>query len=157
MQRTGLPTWPSALACALVIAMVAIVAGYFVSASEADVPQYQRRAAYQAACKASADEISRLRLQSPITFVDDCLRPKVTPIYNKPGHLIVTRVVVVHIGRAAARRTYSALMDGGRIDAWRMIKVESAPNELSVVFSPTALAAIEQLAEGSRPRRDQSH
>ena len=93
MQRTGLPTWPSALACALVIAMVAIVAGYFVSASEADVPQYQRKAAYQAACKAAADEISRLRLQSPITFVDDCLRPKVTPIYNKPGHLIVTRVV----------------------------------------------------------------
>ena len=150
--------WPSALVCALVAAMVAIVAGYFVSAaSEADVPQYQRKAAYQAACKAAADEISRLRLQSPITFVDDCLRPKVTPIYNKPGHLIVTRVVDVQIGRAAARRTYSALMDGGRIDAWRMIKVESAPNELSVVFSPGALAAIEQLAEGSRPRRDQSH
>jgi hypothetical protein len=150
--------WPSALVCALVIAMVAIVASYFVSAaSEADVPQYQRRAAYQAACKAAADEISRLRLQSPIMFVDDCLRPKVTPIYNKPGHLIVTRVVEVQIGRATARRTYSALMDGGRIDAWRMIKVESAPNELSVVFSPGALATIEQLAEGSRPRRDQSH
>ena len=135
--------WPSALVCALVAAMVAIVAGYFVSAaSEADVPQYQRRAAYQAACKAAGDEISRLRLQSPITFVDYCLQPKVTPVYNKPGLLIVTRVLEVQIGRATARKTYSALMDGGGIDAWRMIKVESAPNELSVVFSP-ALAAIE--------------
>ncbi|MPZ33959.1 MAG: hypothetical protein GEV13_23710 [Rhodospirillales bacterium] len=149
---------PIARACALVAAVVAIVAGYFVSAtSEADVPQYQRRAASQAACEAAADEISRLRLMPPITFVDDCLRPKVTPVYNKPGHLIVTRVVEVRTGRTTARRTYSALMDGGRIDAWRMIRVELAPNELSVVYAPAALAAIEELAEGSRPGSNQSH
>ncbi len=109
------------------------------------------------ASSAAADEISRLRPQSPITFVDDCLRPKVMPVYNKPGRLIVIRVVEVQVGRATARKTYSALMDGGRIDAWRMIEVASAPIELSVVFSPAALATIEQLAEGSGPGSDQSH
>ena len=151
MQRTGLPVWQArrtTLACALGAAMVAIVACYFVSAGwEADVPQYQRRAASQAACEAAAVEISRLRLQSPIKFVDDCQQPKVTPLSNKPGYLIVTRVVEMKVGRGTARKTYSALMDGRRVDAWRMIQVESAPNELSVVLWPGALAQTNELAE----------
>jgi len=144
--------------CALLAAVLAFAAGYFASAaSEADLPQYQRRAASEAACKAAADEISRRRPQSAMRFVDDCLQPKVTPIYNKPGHLIVTRVVEMRIGRTTARRTYSALMDGGGIDGWHMIRVESAPNELSLVFAPAELTLIEELAEGSRPGSDQSH
>jgi len=131
VQRTGLPVWQarkSTLVFALVAAMVGVAACYLVSAeSEVGVPQYQRRAASEAACDASATEISRLRLQSTITFVDDCLEPKVTPAFNKPGHLIVTRVVEMQTRRGTARKAYSALMDGRRTDAWRLIQVESGP------------------------------
>ena len=157
MQGSGLPVWtPRAhvFVCALAVAVVvaALLASLFVwRASEAGVPQYQRKAASEAACKAAAAEISQLRLQSPMTFVDDCLRPKVTPVYNKPSHLIVTRVVEMQNGRTTVRKTYSALMDGGHIDHWRMIRVESAPNVLSVVLSPAAVAGSEELAQGSRP------
>jgi hypothetical protein len=145
VERTGLPIWQarkSTLVCALVAAMVGIVACYFVLAGwEADVPQYQRRAASEAACEAAAAEISRLRLQSPIKFVDDCLQPKVTPVSNEPGQVIVTRVVEVQIGRATtARKTYSALMDGRRADAWRMIQV-----------------GTDELAERPNPNLGQSH
>ena len=137
---------------ALAVAVAALLASHFVwSASETGVPQYQRRAASEAACKAAAAEISQLRLKSPMTFVDDCVRPKVTPVYNKPTHLIVTRVVEMQNGRTTVRKTYSALMDGGHIDHWRMIRVESAPNVLSVVLSPAAITGSEELAEGSRP------
>ena len=150
-----MPVWvPRAdlLVCVLAIVVGALLASHFVwRGSEADVPQYQRRAASEAACKAAAAEISQLRLKSPMTFVDDCLRPKVTPVYNKPSHLIVTRVAEVQNGRTTVRKTYSALMDGGHIDHWRMIRVESAPNVLSVVLSPSALAGSEELAERSRP------
>src|SRR4029453_7271460 len=77
--RTGLPIWQarkSTLVCALVAAIVGIVACYFVWAGwEADVPQYQRRAASEAACEAAAAEISRLRLQPPNKVVDDFLPP----------------------------------------------------------------------------------
>ena len=157
MQGSGLPVWmPRAhvFVCVLAVAVVvaALLASLFVwRGSEAGVPQYQRRAASEAACKAAAAEISQLRLKSPMTFVDDCLRPKVTPVYNKPSHLIVTRVVEMQNGRTTVRKTYSALMDGGHIDHWRMIKVELAPNVLSVVLSPAAVAGSEELAEGSRP------
>ncbi len=161
VQRTGLPLWQarkSTLTCGLVAAMVGVVACYFVSAGwEADVPQYQRRAASEAACEAAAAEISRLRLQSPIKFVDDCVQPKVTPVSNRPGHLIVTRVVEVQIGRATAKKTYSALMDGRRADAWHMIQVGSAPNELSVVLWPGSLAQTNELAERPSPNSSQSH
>lgn len=150
MHRTSLPIWqarPSTVVCALV-GIVAAGACVLVSAtSEANVPQYQRRAASEAACKEAAAGLLRLRLQSPITFADDCRRPRVTPLSNKPGLLIVTRVVDMQIGRATARRTYSALMDGRHIDAWRVMEVESAPNELSVVLSPLPLTATSELAE----------
>ena len=155
MQRSGLPVWSpraNVFVSVLAVAVAALLASPFVwRASEAGVPQYQRRAASEAACKAAAAEISQLRLHSPMTFVDDCLRPKVTPVYNKPGHLIVTRVVEMQNGRTTVRKTYSALMDGGHIDHWRMIQVESAPNVLSVVLSPAAVGGNEEVAEGSRP------
>lgn len=151
MQGSGLPVWtPKAhvSVCALAVVVAALLGSLFVwRASEAGVPQYQRRAASEAACKAAGAEISQLRLKSPMTFVDDCLRPKVTPVYNKPTHLIVTRVVEMQNGRTTVRKTYSALMDGGHIDHWRMIRVESAPNVLSVVLSPAAVAGSEELAE----------
>ena len=153
MQGSGLPVWtPRAhvfvFALAVAVVVAALLAGLFVwRASEAGVPQYQRRAASEAACRAAGAEISQLRLQSPMTFVDDCLRPKVTPVYNKPSHLIVTRVIEIQNGRTTVRKTYSALMDGGHIDHWRMIQVESAPNVLSVVLSPAAVAGSEELAE----------
>lgn len=157
MQRSGLPVWAPGVnvsMCALAVAVAAALTSHFVwRASEADVPQYQRRASSEAACKAAAVEISQLRLQLPMTFVDDCLRPKVTPVYNKPSHLIVTRVVEMQIGPTTVRKTYSALMDGGLVDHWRMIRVESAPNVLSVVVSPGAFAGSDDLAEGSRPDR----
>ena len=155
MQRSGLPVWSpraNVFVSVLAVAVAALLASPFVwRASEAGVPQYQRRAASEAACKAAAAEISQLRLHSPMTFVDDCLRPKITPVYNKPGHLIVTRVVEMQNGRTTVRKTYSALMDGGHIDHWRMIQVESAPNVLSVVLSPAAVGGNEEVAEGSRP------
>jgi hypothetical protein len=161
VQRSRLPVWtPRARVsvCALAVAVAALLASHFVwSASEAGVPQYQRREASEAACKAAGAEISQLRLKSPMTFVDDCLRPKVTPVYNKPTHLIVTRVVEMQNGRTTVRKTYSALMDGGHIDHWRMIRVESAPNVLSVVLSPAAVTGSEELAEGSRPGSGQGH
>lgn len=161
VQRTGLLIWQarkSTLTGGLVAAVVAVVACYFVPAGwEADVPQYQRRAASEAACEAAAAEISRLRPQSPIKFLDDCLQPKVTPVSNKPGHLIVTRVVEVRIAGATAKKTYSALMDGRRADAWHMIQVGSAPNELSVVLWPGSLAQTNEQAEHPSPNSSQSH
>ena len=135
MNRMSLCVWqskPSTLVCVLIAAIATAGAGLLVSTTaDTNVPQYQRRAAFQAACSEAAAELS-LPLHSPITFVDDCRRPKVTPISNKPGHLIVTRVVDVQIGHDAARRTYSALMDGRHAEAWHVIRVESAPNELSI-------------------------
>jgi hypothetical protein len=44
----------------------------------------------------------------------------------------VSRVVDLQIGHNTTRRTYSALMDGRHVDAWRMIGLELAPNELSI-------------------------
>ena len=81
-----------------------------------------------------------MRLQPTIKFVDDCVLPNVTPVFNEPGHLIVIRVVEVQVGRGTVqRKTYSSLMDGQSIDAWKMIQVQSAPNKLAVVISPHAL------------------
>jgi hypothetical protein len=146
----------STLVLAVVAATAGVVACYFVSTGwEADVPQYQRRAASEAACEAAAAEISRLRLQSPIKFVDDCVQPNVTAVSNEPGRVIVTRLVEVQIGRATARKTYSALMDGRRADAWHMIHVGSPPNDLSVVPWPGPPARTDELAE--HPNLRQSH
>jgi hypothetical protein len=156
-----LPIWQarkSTFVSAVVAAMAGVVACYFVSAGwEADVPQYQRRAASEAACEAAAAEISRLRLQSPIKFVDDCVQPNVTAVPNEPGHVIVTRLVEVRIGRATARKTYSALMDGRHTDAWHMIHVGSAPNELGVALSPGPPARTDELAEHPSRTLRQSH
>ena len=143
VHRVGMPIWrESTFVFALLTAVVA-TAFYFISrASEADVPQYQRATASEEACKAAGVEISKLRLQPTIKFVDDCVLPNVTPVFNEPGHLIVTRVVEVQVGRDAVRRkTYSVLMDGQRTDAWKMIQVQLAPNKLTVVISPYALAS----------------
>ena len=115
------------------------------------------RAAAEAACAASAIEISRLRLQSHITFVDDCRQPKVTPVFNRPGHVIVTRVVEIQTSRGTARKTYSALMDGRPTDAWRMVQVDSAPNELSVVYGQPSLAHSEEAQEPRSSPSLQSH
>ena len=61
-------------------------------------------------------------------------------MFDEPGRLIVTRVVEVKVGRSAVqRKTYSALMDGQRVDTWKMIQVQSAYNKLTVVTSPYAL------------------
>src|SRR2546423_7878308 len=94
VQRSGLflsKARVSAPVFAVVAAASALVVSYVVLAtSQATVPQYQRRDAAKEACKAAGDEISRLRLQSPLTFIDDCLQPKVTPVSSKPGYLIVT-------------------------------------------------------------------
>jgi hypothetical protein len=46
--------------------------------------------------------------------------------------LIVSRVVDMPIESDTTRRTYSLLMDGRHAEAWRMIGVEAAPNELSI-------------------------
>ena len=131
----SLRVWPpkrSTFACALVAAIATVGACWLlVGTSEAGVPQYQRRSAAQAACRDVAAELAR-RLDSPLTFVDDCRRPTVTPLSNRPGLLIVSRVVDVQIGRDTTRRTYSTLMDGRHPGAWRVIGVESAPNDLSI-------------------------
>ena len=148
----------SVLVSAVLGATAAVVAWYYVAGgSEAGVPHYQRRAAAEAACAASAIEISRLRLQSHITFVDDCLQPKVTPFFNRPGHVIVTRVVEIQTNRGTARKTYSALMDGRPTDAWRMVQVDSAPNELSVVYGQPSLAHSEEAQEPRSSPSLQSH
>ena len=151
-------TRKSTLVFALITALAGVVACYVVSGeSEAGVPQYQRRAASEAACDAAAIEISRLRLQSRITFVDDCLQPKVTPVVDKPGHLIVTRFVETQTGRGTVRKTYSALMDGRGTDAWHMVQVASAANDFSVVLRPLSLAWSDEPAERKSPNSPQSH
>src|ERR1044072_4153367 len=62
----------SVLVSAVLGATAAVVAWYYVAGgSEAGVPHYQRRAAAEAACAASAIEILRLRLPGHITVVDD--------------------------------------------------------------------------------------
>lgn len=149
MQGKGL--WQarnSLLVSTVLAAMIAIVTCYFVSGgSEARVPHHQRRAASEAACHAAAIEISRLRLHSAVRFVDDCRQPKVTPVFNKPGHVIVTRAVELQTNRGTARRTYSALMDGRRTDDWHMVQVESVPNELSLMFGPPPFARSDEQLE----------
>lgn len=158
---TNPPLWQARkdmLVSAVFGAMAGAAAWYFVAGgSEAGVPHYQRRAAAEAACEASGVEISRLRLQPHIAFVDDCLQPKVTPVLNKPGHVIVNRVVDVQTHRGTARKTYSALMDGRQTDAWRMVQVDSAPNELSVVYGPPSLAHSEEAQEHRSSPSPQSH
>jgi hypothetical protein len=143
---------PGTVACALLAAIgAATVAVLWSAASEADVPHYQRRAASEMACQAAADEIARLPMSSRIIFMDDCRRANVTPLTNKPGLVIVTRVIEEQRGQATARKTYSALMDGRRIDAWRTIKIAPAPNELSVVVSPDTPTLAQEVAEQPIP------
>jgi hypothetical protein len=158
---SGSPLWQARkniLVSAVFVATAAVVAWYFVSGgSEAGVPHHQRRAAAEEACDASGLEISRLRLQSHVTFVDDCLQPKVTPVFNKAGHVIVTRVVEIQTNRGTARKTYSALMDGRHTDAWRMVQVESAPNELSVILWPPSLAHSDEPREHRSSPSPHSH
>lgn len=129
--------------CALVTVACAIAVGLALSLlSEADVPLYQRRAAAEGACRDAAMALVRLHSPSGITFADDCRQPKVTPLSNRPGYLIVTRVAGAQAGDATAETTYSILMDGRHFDAWRLVEVRAAPNELSVVQTPPALSLI---------------
>lgn len=125
--------------CALVIAAAGIVAGFTLSvASEADMPLYQRRAAAEVACRDAGKAL--LQLHQGIAFADDCRQPRVTPLSNRPGYLIVTRVTGAPSGDTTAETTYSALMDGRSFDTWRLVDVRAAPNELSVVQAPPALS-----------------
>ena len=128
---------PTTLVCVVVAALSAIAAGFVLSfTSQADLPLYQRRGAFEAACRDAGDALLRLTGPSPVTFADDCRQPRVTPVFNRAGFLIVTRVVMAPKGEATVRRTYSLLMDGRQFDAWRMTEMEQAPNELSVVHAP---------------------
>lgn len=140
MLRRLLPAWsaaPSIFICGVVAALSVIAAGFALTfTSKADVPLYQRRGAFEAACRDAGDALLRLTWPSPVTFADDCRQPTVTPVFNRAGFVIVTRVVMAPKGEAAVRRTYSLLMDGRQVDAWRMIEMEQAPNELSVVHAP---------------------
>ena len=121
--------------------MSAVAASFALSfGSQADVPLYQRRGAFEAACKDAGDALLRLGLPSPVSFADDCRKPTATPLFNRSGFLIVTRVVNAQKGEATVRRTYSLLMDGRQFGAWRMIEMEQAPNELSVVQAPPLLS-----------------
>ena len=132
---------PTTFICVIVAALSAIAAGFALSfASQADVPLHQRRGAFEAACRDAGDALLRLTSPSPLTFADDCRQPKVTPVFNRAGFVIVTRVVMAPKGEATVRRTYSLLMDGRQVDAWRMTEMEQAPNELSVVQAPPLLS-----------------
>ena len=144
MHQRLLPPWlaaPPIFICGVVAALSVIAAGFALSfTSKADVPLYQRRGAFQAACRDAGDALLRLTWPSPVTFADDCRQPTVTPVFNRAGFLIVTRVVTASEGDATVRRTYSLLMDGRQFDAWRMTEMERAPNELSVVHAPPVLS-----------------
>lgn len=146
VQRTALIRWAtrrSTRVCALVIAAAGIVAGFTLSvSSEADMPLYQRRAAAEVACRDAGKAL--LRLHQGIAFADDCRQPRVTPLSNRPGYLVVTRVTGAPSGDRTAETTYSALMDGRSFDTWRLVDVRSAPNELSVVQAPPALSVIRE-------------
>ena len=136
-------------ACAVLAAVFAIVASIALSAAlKEEAPLYHRRAASKVACKDAANALLRQHhLPSGVTFADDCRQPKVTPVSNRPGYLIVTRVVHARAGDATADKTFSVLMDGRQFDAWRLVEVRSAPNELSVVQAPPAFSAIGELPE----------
>ena len=133
-------------ACALLAAVFAIAASITLCAAlEVEAPLYQRRAASEMACRDAANALLRQHhLPSGATFADDCSQPKVTPVSNRPGYLIVTRVVHARAGDATADRTYSILMDGREFDAWRLVEVRSAPNELSIVQAPPAISPIRE-------------
>ena len=140
MHQRELSAWsaaPTAILCGVVAALSAIAAGFALSfTSPPDAPLYQRRGAFEAACRDAGDALLRLTWPSPVTLADDCRQPTVTPVFNRAGFLIVTRVVMAPKGETAVRRTYSLLMDGRQFDSWRMTKMEQAPNELSVVQAP---------------------
>jgi hypothetical protein len=128
---------PTIFICGVVAALSAIAAGFALTFdSQSDVPMYQRRGAFAAACRDAGDALLRLTPPSPVTFADDCRQPTVTPVFNRTGFLIVTRVVMAPKGETMVRRTYSLLMDGRQSDSWRMAEMEQAPNELSVVQAP---------------------
>jgi hypothetical protein len=140
------------LACALLAGLGAAVACYcWFATSEDGVPQYERRAASQAACNAAAGAIVRQRPPSGVTFRDDCRRPNVTSLSGRPGLVIVNRVIDVQVGTVTARRSYSVLLDGRQPDAWQAIRIEPAPNSLSIVFAPLAPVAAAELAERPGP------
>jgi hypothetical protein len=132
---------PTIFICGVITALSAIAAGFALSFdSQSDVPLYQRRGAFEAACRDAGDALLRLTKPSPVTFADDCRRPTVTPVFNRAGFVIVTRAVMAPQGETTVRRTYSLLMDGRQFGAWRMSEMEQAPNELSVVQAPPLLS-----------------
>jgi hypothetical protein len=53
----------------------------------------------------AGDALLRLTWPSTVTFADDRRQPTVTPVFNKAGFLIVTRVVMTPKGDVTVRRT----------------------------------------------------
>lgn len=123
---------------ALQIALAAAVAStlvYFLLPflpSEAGMPVYQRDTASARACKVAEAAITVLRAPSATEFVDDCRLPSVTPVSNQPGHVIVTRVVVVPAEKGRRRQAYSVLMDGQSSNAWRPLEARQAPSKVTI-------------------------
>lgn len=111
-------------------------------ALEAGTPLYQKRTAAAEACRAAGIELESLRMVPRFEFVDGCHAPRVTAVLNRPGQMIVTRMVkeFTATGMTKQRKAYSALMDGSGPDSWRMLHVQSAPNAVILEFSPSTLA-----------------
>jgi hypothetical protein len=112
-------------------------------APEPPTAMYKRAGAFVRACEAAGAEIASLRRAA--FFIDDCSAPIVTPLFGSEGQVIVSRTVEGHANDDdGGRVTYSVMMDGRGVDAWRAIEVRRAPSGLTLDASllPTTRSAV---------------
>jgi hypothetical protein len=117
------------------------------------VAMYEREGANAQACWVAEIAIAGHRAPAATAFASDCLMPVVTPLWTKPGFVIVTRTLKDSEGITGAKpRTFSVLLDGSRTDRWRIVDVKSSPGELTLdatAVRSTGLEKKQPLTAGS--------
>lgn len=131
-------------------------AGLYVQSQQREreaAPMYERQGAAVHACWVAEIAIAGHRAPAATTFASDCLMPVVTPLWTRPGFVIVTRTLKDPEGTPGAKpRTFSVLLDGRRTDRWRIVDVKSSSGELALdatTVRSTGLEAKQPLTTGS--------
>lgn len=131
-------------------------AGLYIQSQQRDreaVPMSERQGAGIQACWVAEIAIAGHRAPAATAFASDCLMPVVTPLWTKPGFVIVTRTLKDPEGAAGMKpRTFSVLLDGRHTDRWRIVDVKSSPGELTLdtpALRSTGLESKQPLTAGS--------
>ena len=111
-------------------------AGLYIQSQQRDreaVAMSERQGANVQACWVAEIAIAGHRAPAATSFVGDCMMSVVTPLWTKPGFVIVTRTLKDPEAMAGTKaRTFSVLLDGRHTDRWRIVDVKSSLGELTL-------------------------